>query len=164
MCKSYKKSSIKTDYEKQISALAPVNPRMIISSEDIPQDDLSWSELNMRINSGTEKPVKDCPVCCKKFKSEHAYQIHIRKHKPVCPHCDVKFKSWSKYSEHISYCSRKYYVRTLPRSNQTTAKKPVLKFKCQLCRRRYSNEKQLRSHQINRCEKRYLQNGWVVKI
>ena len=164
MCKSYKQTSTKTDYEKKISVLAPVNPKMIISPEDVPQDELSWSELNMRINSGIEKPVKDCPVCCKEFKSEHAYQIHIRKHRPVCPHCDLKLKSWSEYSEHIPYCSRKYYVRTLPRNNRETQKKPVLKFKCQLCRRRYANEKQLRSHQINRCEKRYLQNGWVVKI
>merc|ERR1712227_969568 len=108
----------------------------------------------MRINAGIEKPVKNCPVCCKEFKSEHAYQIHVLMHRPVCPHCGMKLKSWTEYSDHILFCSRKYYVRTLPRSNRATDKKPVFKFKCQLCRRRYANEKQLRSHQINRFEKR----------
>ena len=154
MCKSYKKS--KTDYEKRISVLAPVNPQMI--------DPLESPEQVLMVN-GVDKPVKDCPICYKYFTSEHAYQIHIRKHRPVCPYCGLKLKSWSEYSEHIPHCRGKYHVRRLPRTTRVyRVKKPVFKYKCQLCKRRYINEKQLQSHQICRCGKRYMKNGWVVKI
>ena len=59
----------------KLSVLAPVNQHMNITSEEIPpiEDELSWMELNLRINSGFDKPVKNCPVCCKEFKTEHGY-------------------------------------------------------------------------------------------
>ena len=147
MPKSYKKS-MKTDEDKKVSVLSAINTSNLTN----------WD--------GT--PVKACPICYKEFISEHAYQIHIRKHRPVCIRCDLQLKSWSEYSDHIPHCSRKRGAQFVPGNHRriigTFQRRPVFKFKCQLCRRRYVNKKQLRNHQINRCEKRYLQNGWVVKV
>ena len=147
MPKSYKKS-IKTDHDKKDHVLAPINTSNFTN----------WD--------GT--PLKDCPICFKEFTSEHAYQIHVRKHRPECIHCDLQLKSWSEYSDHIPHCSRKRGAQFVPgifrRSLGSLHKRPVFKFKCQLCRRRYANQKKLRNHQINRCERRYLRNGWVVKV
>ena len=169
MCKTYK--SPKSEIEVKISVFSPVNPRQNIKKEDLPDrnDENGWRKLNQTIKYGEilygENYVKDCPMCMRYFRSEHAYQIHIQKHKPECVHCLVKLKSWTQYLKHLPYCRNKNGVIEVPRRPfLQPKKKPVLKYTCQLCKRKYKKEEHLRDHQINRCQKRYMSNGWIVKI
>ena len=160
MCKTYK--APKSEIDLKLSVFSPVNPRQ--KKDKIPDrnDDSGWRKLNTTITSG-KKHIKSCPMCFRHFQSEHAYQIHIQKHKPQCVHCFIRLKSWKQYLKHLPYC-RKRAVDRVPRRLYQPEKKPKLKFTCQLCKRIYRKEEHLRYHQINTCEKRYLSNGWIVKI
>ena len=159
MCKTYQIP--KTDSEIERSMISPVNPAQYVKTEDLPVDDLEWEELYLQIR--LYQYEKKCPFGCRTFKSEHAYQLHLQKHKPQCTDCKIKLKSWKDYSKHLKFCRQKSNTINLP-IRPEIKKQPKLKWKCQLCKRRYKTEKDMRSHQINRCEKRYLSNGWIVKI
>ena len=104
-----------------------------------------------------------CPICCKSFNTDLAYQTHVRKHSPQCPYCDLKLNSWNEWNDHMKCCSRKYGVIKCPQ--RPSPPKPVpTPFKCCLCKRRYQTEQQMITHQIERCKKRYLTDAWIVKI
>ena len=164
MCKTYKAPKSETDIKYCV--FGPVNPKQNVKKEDLPDEDdeLGWEELNLSVNFG-QIPVKECPICMRKFQSEHAYQIHIQKHKPECVHCLIKLKSWKEYLKHLPYCRKRANVITVPRVHRVQPeRRQKLKYTCQLCKRKYKKEEHLRNHQINRCEKRYMSNGWIVKI
>ena len=164
--KSYNDELQKLPTERD-SLMSPINPEMAVDRYFLPKDELGWRILRLQIDLHKKMfPVGYCMLCYKSFVSEHAYQIHLMKHKPKCKNCKCEFKTWKAYSRHIPYCSKnplKPY--TIIKERQYPVKKQAkFKFRCQLCQKRYKNEKHLRSHQINRCTKRYLENGWIVKI
>ena len=159
MCKTYEHPSSYS--EKKESVFAPVNERMLISPEDRPTDELEEMEMNLQITLG-RKTIKRCPLCPRFFESEHAYQLHLRKHSPRCPHCSIKLKSWKQMEKHEQSCPRKNGLVLMQRLKRPEKKKRP--FKCQLCKRRYETEQHLRNHQINRCQKRYVSPAWIVKI
>ena len=97
MCKTYQ--TPKTDSEIERSILSAVNPAQNVKAEDLPIDELGWEELYLQIR--TFPTEKMCPFGCRKFKSEHAYQLHLQKHKPQCTDCKLKLKSWRDYSKHL---------------------------------------------------------------
>ena len=168
MCKTKTYKMPKSETDKKVSLFGPVNPKQNVKKEEIPapDDELGWMELNLTVNFGTIW-ARACPVCARKFVSEHAYQIHVQKHKPKCVHCELKLDSWKQYEQHLPFCRQRTSAIPKQHRDHPTSrpqKKPKLKFQCQLCKRKYATERHLRSHQINRCKERYVANGWIVKI
>ena len=162
--KSYSDELKKLASERN-SLLAPRNSAMRF--RDVPKTELDWKILRLKIDLHKKKcPKFYCRLCYKRFTSEHAYQIHLMKHKPKCENCKCEFKSWKAYSKHIPYCSKNYWKKYTIIKERVYPEKKRAKFKlrCQLCQRRYKEEKHLRIHQIHWCTKRYLTNGWIVKI
>ena len=159
MTKKYQKPTSHQDQKE--SVFAPVNERMLVSRENRPKSEIEILELNLSITLA-RKMTKRCPLCPRFFESEHAYQLHLRKHSPRCPHCSIKLKSWKQMEKHEQSCPRKNGLVVMQRLARPEKKKRP--FKCQLCKRRYESEKHLRNHQINRCQKRYISPAWIVKI
>lgn len=111
--------------------------------------------------------VRRCLLCDRQFASPHAFQMHMKKHEPRCVHCHLGFENWSQFERHLPFCRRRLPV--LPRQRRTLAQQPRGReiprpFQCALCRRKYEKHRQLVRHQIARCDKRYVRDGWVVKI
>ena len=125
MCKTYKTPKSETDVK--VSVFSPVNPRQNVKKEDLPDrnDDSGWRKLSENIKYG-QIHIKQCQICMRSFQSEHAYQIHIQKHKPECVHCLMKLSSWTQYLEHLPYCKKRAIY--IPRRYIQTEKKPKLKF------------------------------------
>ena len=120
------------------------------------------TKLSKQISlTSQQKRPNMCLACCSLGKV--LKQTPVQKQKPQCTDCKIKLKSWKDYWKHLKFCRQKSNTIKLP-IRPEVKKQPKLKWKCQLCKRRYKTEKDLRSHQINRCEKRYLSNGWIVKI
>ena len=161
MCKKY---VAETSFEeKKLSMMAPVNQRMLVPKNVYDgMDELDEMEFHLEISLG-RKMIKNCPFCSQEFKSEHAYQLHIREHKPKCQKCSIKLKSWKNYEKHRFSCPRRVEIKKIERTPDEKVK-TKRQFKCQLCQRRYKNETDLRNHHINRCEKRYITPAWTVKI
>ena len=150
------------------SLLAPGNYAMrFYSDDDVPKTELDWKILRLKIDLHKKiYPYFFCRLCYEEFTSEHAYQFHLMKHKPKCRNCKCEFKSWKAYSKHIPYCSKNEWKPYTIIEERVYPEKKQAKFKlrCQLCQKRYKDQKHLRNHQIHRCTKRYLKNGWIVKV
>jgi len=112
---------------------------------------------------GTRKEYL-CRMCFKCFNSKFGFHSHVIKHKATCEDCRLNFKNWNQFKTHLPHCSRKFGITTIQPRQTRPAKKPKLKFECQLCHRKYEKAEHLRNHQINRCKKRYVTDTWVVKI
>ena len=112
---------------------------------------------------GTRKEYV-CRMCFKDFNSNFGFHRHVIKHIPECFDCQLKFKNWNQFKIHLPHCARKFGITTIRPRQTRPAKKPKLKFECQLCHRKYEKAEHLRNHQINRCKKRYVSDTWVVKI
>ena len=112
------------------------------------------------------RPIKvrlPCKMCPKVCRSRHEFQRHVRKHEPRCPNCNITFNSWLEYEDHLIHCARRFGLVIIPeRSAPTKPKK--LPFRCPLCKRRYERHQHLLNHQIQRCQKRYRSDAWIVKI
>ena len=105
-------------------------------------------------------PCKMCPKVCR---SRHEFYRHVRKHEPKCPNCNITFSSWIEYEDHLIHCARRFGIVQIP-ERPAPVKTKKLPFKCPLCKRRYERHQHLLNHQIQRCEKRYRSDAWIVKI
>ena len=106
----------------------------------------------------------ECKLCGKIMRSKYQHYVHVRKHSPECFHCFMDFDSWKEFKRHIPVCPRRKGIIRIPRrlpQNLQVKKRP---FKCQLCNRRYTDHSHLYNHQVQRCEKRYVADSWIVKI
>ena len=111
---------------------------------------------------GTRKEYV-CRMCFKSFNSKFGFHRHVIKHN-TCYDCKLNFKNWNQFKTHLPYCSRKFGIITIQPRQTRPVKKPILKFECQLCKRKYETAQHLRNHQIMRCKKRYVTDTWIVKI
>ena len=105
-----------------------------------------------------------CKICSKMCRSKHDFHIHVRTHDARCVHCHIKFKNWKEFEKHIPSCTRKNGIVCIPRRPIRNQKKEKRPFKCQLCDRKYLTYAHLFNHQVQRCNKRYLTDAWIVKI
>ena len=118
------------------------------------------------------KIVFECRICIqrknrfiKKFTSIIALTKHIHRHTKKCEDCRQVFKTWKEVHEHEKFCPRRFGVCDRRPERSQRAPKPVkLRYKCQLCKRKYQTKDHLLNHQINRCAARYRTRAWVVKI
>ena len=105
-----------------------------------------------------------CKICSKMCRSKHDFHTHVRTHEARCAHCHIKFKNWKEFEKHIPSCTRKNGIVRIPRRPIRNQKKEKRPFKCQLCDRKYLTYAHLFNHQVQRCNKRYLTDAWIVKI
>jgi hypothetical protein len=108
-----------------------------------------------------------CKMCPRSFSSAYALQRHVMSHSK-CQHCGVKLRSRDELINHHHFCSRRFGVirraRPPPRPLAVNLTSSDRVHHCLLCNRRYASADHLRSHQIYRCEKRYVAPAWCVKI
>ena len=81
----------------------------------------------------------------------------------IC-HCYIVFKNWKAFEKHSPSCTRKNGVVRIPRRRVRNETKEIRRFQCQLCNRKYTTHAHLFNHQVQRCEKRYVSDNWIVKI
>ena len=106
----------------------------------------------------------ECKLCGKIMRSRYQHYVHVRKHSPECFHCFMDFDSWKEFKRHIPVCPRRKGIIRIPRRLPQNLKPKKRPFKCQLCNRRYTDHSHLYNHQVQRCEKRYVADSWIVKI
>ena len=106
----------------------------------------------------------ECRLCGKIMRSRYQHYVHVRKHSPECFHCHMDFDSWKEFKRHIPVCPRRKGIIRIPRRLPPNPKIKKRPFKCQLCNRRYTDHNHLYNHQVQRCEKRYVADSWIVKI
>ena len=107
--------------------------------------------------------VYKCRICKKMLESKYAFTCHVNKHKKRCEKCRLTFKTWKQVEDHEQFCSRRYGRIVLPKRFKPSP--PInLRFKCQLCYRKYEKKAHLFNHQLLDCSKRYVTPAWIVKI
>ena len=100
-------------YHKMLDSIAGHH---VTDAEVAENDELERRQAERLFGVGRE-----CPLCLeesnlngKRYKSEHHFQFHLRKHKPRCPNCKIRLKKWSQYRQHLPYCSHKFAERLKP--------------------------------------------------
>ena len=145
----------------------------IMQTDEIEDFSRPWETYNDPDPVITErKIVFECRICIqrkirnpKKFTSIIALTKHIHNHTKRCEDCRQVFKTWKEVHEHEKFCPRRFGVCDRRPERSQRAPKPVkLRYKCQLCKRKYQTKDHLLNHQINRCAARYRTHAWVVKI
>lgn len=139
----------------------PLEPRNLSMPREL-FSDIFCRDLNGRIYIDNGTRLK-CKICYKVCRSKHEFHVHIRSHEAQCFHCSIVFKSWKEFEKHIPACTRKNGVIRIPRRHTRNGKKEVRRFQCQLCNRKYLTHAHLFNHQVQRCEKRYVSENWIVK-
>ena len=145
----------------------------IMQTDEIEDFSRPWETYNDPDPVITErKIVFECRICIqrkirnpKKFTSIIALTKHIHNHTKRCEDCRQVFKTWKEVHEHEKFCPRRFGVCDRRPERSQRAPKPLkLRYKCQLCKRKYQTKDHLLNHQINRCAARYRTHAWVVKI
>ena len=108
---------------KEITDIAKQHDQMVkrIAGRQLNEEELllNAERLQRRYEQHHGKGV-ECPVCLKKgvqklYKSEHAYQFHLRRrHPPHCLNCQLRLAEWGDYATHLPYCNRKFQRRLKP--------------------------------------------------
>ena len=100
-------------YHKMLDSIAGHH---VTAAEIAENDELEQRQAEILFGVGRE-----CPLCLeesnskgKRYKSEHHFQFHLRRHKPQCPSCRIRLKKWSQYRQHLPYCSHKFAERLKP--------------------------------------------------
>ena len=104
-----------------------------------------------------------CRICKKIFESKIAFTCHVNKHTKRCVNCRLVFKTWKEVDDHEEFCPRRFGRIVLPKRSKPAVPK-TLRYKCQLCKRKYETKDHLFKHQFRNCSKRYVTPAWIVKI
>ena len=140
----------------------PLEPRNLSMPREL-FSDIFCRDVNGKIYIDNGTRLK-CKICFKVCRSKHEFHAHVRSHDAQCVHCYIVFKNWKEFEKHIPSCTRKNGVVRIPRRRVRNEKKEIRRFQCQLCNRKYTTHAHLFNHQVQRCEKRYVSDNWIVKI